>query len=325
MAGEQVLDDITVSGVDDAPAIAADVAVSDPAEDVEAVADSEESEATKAAKTLAAQRKKNDPAKDPVAKKLSIQAQIDADTRRKHDAKREADIEAARLETLRQERQRLERPEPRQEPVQQAPDFYTRPKPTVHEIGTKYSDWDAYNDDLQDWKLDERDAKKAHEAHNAAQQSYHRDVLTKADERIAAFKADHPDYDAVVNSAMIPRGAVSARAVIDHLNHSEFGAHLAYELGNDPAELARIASLPPGYAIAALGRLEAKIEMRTAAADAGPAPKTRAYTPAKPPIKPVGSSPVTSDDEGDPDDLSEAAVNAHIRRENAKDFQRRRR
>jgi hypothetical protein len=320
---EAVYDDITVSGNadagDTAPSAAPPV-VEQAAVDVdEAVGD--ESDATKAAKVLAAQRKKNDPAK----RTGSIQDEINAETARKHAAKRDADAEAARLADLRRQREDLERSPAKADEKPTAPAFYTRPRPTLDEIGAKYTDWEAYNEDLQDWKLDERDAKRDHEMQAKSQQQFQHDVLTKAQARIDAFKAEHPDYDDVVSKAMIPAGSQSARAVIDHLNHSELGAALAYELAQHPAELARIAGLPFGFAIAALGRLEHTIELRTAAADSGPAPTAPTYTPAKPPIKPVASSPVTSSDDGDPDDLSEAAINAHVKRENARDLKRRQR
>ncbi len=322
MAGETVTyDDITVSGNADEGDTAPSAAPVEEPEVVEAIAEPEESEATKAAKTLAAQRKKNDPA----VKKQSIQAQIDAETKRKHDAKREADVEEARLAEVRQRREALERPAAKTVEPEKAPEYYTRPKPKVDEIGTKYDSYEAYTEDLTDWKFDEREAKRDQERTKADTQRFQQEAATKAQERVTAFKAAHDDYDDVVSKAFVPAGAPAGDSIGLHLFHSEFGPQLAYELATHPAELARIAGLAPAFAIAALGRLEHTIEMRTAAADSGPAPTTPDYKPAKPPIKPVVSSPVTSSDDGDPDDLSEAGINAHIKRENARDLKRRQR
>lgn len=313
MAGE-VMDDITVSGTDDAPPpppVAA-APVAEPTPEAEDAA-KEPDPASEAGKALA-------------KKRGSLQERINELTREKHESKREAEAARAEVTALRRELDALRKPaEPAKEPADKTARYYTRPKPQASEIGTTYADWDAYNEDLQDWKLDERDAKKAEDARRAADERTSRDVLDAAQKRIDAFKKDHPDYDEVVAAAMIPPGAIGASTLIAHLNHSEFGPQLAYELAKDRAELARIVSLPPAYVVEALGELKATIKTRTAAAPSGPAPKAQDYKPANPPIKPVGSSPVTSDDEGDPDDLSEAAVNAHIRRENARDAQRRRR
>jgi hypothetical protein len=80
----------------------------------------------------------------------------------------------------------------------------------------------------------------------------------------------------------------------------------------------RIAALHPLKQGVALG----EIVGRLAAAKTGtprPSVKPHVISTASPPIKPPVASSLTSDDElDDADDLSEAAVNRHIRRENAR-------
>jgi hypothetical protein len=317
-------DDITVSGNADAGFA---VPVSEPVEtegeadaesDVEAVA--EESDATKAAKTLAAQKKK----KDPAFRKQSIQAEIDADIKRRTTARQEADAEEARLTKLREDRAALERPAAQKPVAAPEPDGKPRLKTYEDQIGTTYDTYaeavEAYTDARDEWR-DEQRAKSEHarasdESRTAAQRQWQ--------ERAAAFKAKTPDFDEVIHGAQIPDTA-SGRRIIAHLQRTEYGPQLAYELGTRPDELARIASLPEAFAVEALGELKAELKAREKAATTGPASSVPVKTSANPPIKPVSGSPVTSDDEGDPDDLSESAVNRHISRENARAADRRRR
>lgn len=309
MAGEAPQDyDFTVSGSPDEPApIAAHVppgpvaAIDEPDEDTPepAKADAKPDAASDAAKVL------NE-------KKRTYKQRIAEVTWQKHEAERKA----AALEQQLRERDAAK---PAAEPAKPVPDT-NRPrlKAFVDKIGSDYETYedavDAHADALIAYA---RQSDQTAQQQRLDQQTQ-RELFTKAQARIDAFKAKQPDFDPSLVASLIPRGAPSGPAVLDHFFFSEVGPELAHHLTLDPAELARIASLPYGFAIAALGRLEAKFDTRPETAPTGPAPTAPNYTPAKPPIKPVGSSPVTSDDDGDPDDLSEAAVNRHASRENAK-------
>ena len=140
--------------------------------------------------------------------------------------------------------------------------------------------------------------------------------------RIDTFKAEHADYDTVVNSVQVPNTAPAHDALFAHLQFSEMGPQLAYYLAQHPDDLSRIYSLAPGFAVAALGKLEGKLEAQSTSAP--PALKT-AQAPtlvvsnAKPPIKPLGASPVTPDDS--PDDMPFSAE--YVRQMNARDRQAR--
>ena len=255
-------------------------------------------------------------------KRRTLQKRLEAVTANWRGTERERDAAKVEAADLRKQLDALKTPaETKVEP----PAFYTRPKPTEDEIGTKYQTYGEYIEDLTEWKVDEREAKREKDSRAAEDSKSEREAIAKVQERISLFKTEHQDYDAVVNAAVIPDGAPAYRALMQHLRYSELGPQLAYELGKNQAELTRIVNLPPGFAIAALGRLEGQIELRTPAAKVGSASEPPAVTKAHPPIKPVGGSPVTSDDVGDPDDLSPAAVDAYIRRENQKEIARRRR
>lgn len=299
------VDDFTVSG--EAPNSAEETPAELPGPDSDPEPEPEPDEdtdtaASEAGKTLAAKRKSY--------KQVILEKTVNekAAQRERDDAK----AEAARLKA------ELAAKPAAEDKAPAAPQFLTRPKPSTDEIGGKYADWEAYNDDLIEWRIDERDAKKARETDAAQRESNERQIVAKVQERIAAFKAEHEDYDSVVAAALIPDGSPSYMAIMNHLRYSELGPQLAYELGKNQTELTRIAGLAPGFAVAALGRLEGTIDTRDAAAKSGTAHPV-AVTKAKPPIKPVGSSPVTSDESDDLDDLSPGAVDKHIARENAKD------
>lgn len=223
--------------------------------------------------------KEPDPAseagKELAKKRTSLQARIDQAVAQQ----RAAEARAAAAEAKLAEREAA-KGEPKADAATAA-GYYTRPEPSVDEIGTKYATYEEYTKDLAKWAYQEERAKERIEDQQTQAQQTQRDVLTKAQARIDAFKTDHADYDEVVAGAIMPQGAVAGPAIIEYLNHSEMGPQLAYALGKDPTELARIALLPPGFAIAALGKLEGKLE----------APATEpaaAVSHAPAPPKPVG-------------------------------------
>lgn len=318
-----VVDDFTVSGESDAQHVDpnARVAGAEPVAEVGGAAEGDESgdaadevdpAASEAGRTLAKQ-------------KGSYQARLNQMTAAQKQAERERDEARAEAARLKAEREAAPAAKADEKPKATEPAFYTRPEPSEDEIGTKYETWRDYMRDHANWVYDEREAKRDKETKATESERTNREAFTQVQARIAAFKAEHADYETVVASAKIPDGSPSYGAVMEHLRYSELGPQLAYELGNDPTECTRIFSLPAGFAIAALGKLEGKIESRQSAAKSGPASDAPSVTKAHPPIKPVGGSPVTSDDDGDPDDLSPAAVDKHIRTQNAKDLAARRR
>lgn len=143
---------------------------------------------------------------------------------------------------------------------------------------------------LEDFRAEQsRDAEaRAHEAR-----------LKTAQERIASFKEQHPDYDEVTQIDLPPSQA--SADIFAYLQGSDVGPQLAYELGKDRELLSRMLSQPDKFSLAAaLGKLEGRIESRSSAADRGSAPKL-VISNAKPPIKPLGSSPVVAD--ATPDDI----------------------
>lgn len=105
----------------------------------------------------------------------------------------------------------------------------------------------------------------AREAQQAAQTAWH--------ERVAAVKETHPDFDTVVTNPNLPISVTMAQA----LTAEDNGPAVAYHLGQNPAEAARIAKLAPIQQVQAIARLAVKLEQ--------PPP----VSAAPPPIKPLGS------------------------------------
>ena len=92
--------------------------------------------------------------------------------------------------------------------------------------------------------------------------------------------ADHPDFEEVAEGDNVTITPTMANAIWT----SETGPAVAYYLGQNPEEAARIAKLDPLQAIKAIGKIESRLEADTSA----PAPAAK---PRKPdPIRPVGGS-----------------------------------
>lgn len=245
-------------------------------------------------------------------KRTSLQARINELTRKAGEREREAFAANERAARLQRELEARLNP---QQP-QQASQLQHQGPPTVDQF-ENYDDFvkaqAVYAVRVEMWQAQQQQA-----AWQAQQQE--QALLQTVQAREAAFVAEHADYYDVVNSVSIPE-TPTGQAIIAHLRHADLGPALAYELGSNPAVLAEIVSRPPGFAVAALGKLEYQIEARQSAAHSGPAVPPN-VTQAKPLIKPVSGSPVASDDGEVPDDLS---LDDHIKRMNARDRAARRR
>jgi hypothetical protein len=87
-------------------------------------------------------------------------------------------------------------------------------------------------------------------------------------EATAAFREKAPDFEAVAHNPDLAITPVMA----DAIRESSRGAEIAYYLGKNPAEAARIASLPPVSQATAIARLEARIEDPQASITKAPPP-----------------------------------------------------
>lgn len=145
----------------------------------------------------------------------------------------------------------VERPQPATQPSQPArqaaqPDPNapkiepTRPKPLIEEIGAKYADWDAYQDDIVEWKLEQRDhvaklTKERDEAtntYNARKAEWDSDH-ERMTQRVATFRETHPDYDGLLAANAVDVPPPVYQAILKHDN----GPALVYHLLTHADEL----------------------------------------------------------------------------------------
>jgi hypothetical protein len=107
-------------------------------------------------------------------------------------------------------------------------------------------------------------------------------------ERVKAARAEHPDFDDVIEGAS---HVTVSPAVAQALLTSKHSARIMYKLAANPAELARVSALPPFDAAREIGRLEAELASSTAA----PSKPTRsASRPPAPPTSVSGSPTPTT-------------------------------
>lgn len=239
-------------------------------------------------------------------KKDPVQARIDKAVAAQRNAERERDALKAQLASKPAETARTE---PESTPARTA----ATPAPTYGDLAKRYAahpdypkieQFAAEADPYESWRRAESvflaDARYA-ELRVAEQAKQQQDAaLTEAQERFEAhLKAGaeaHPDFDAVMSSEFA-RTFIFPPHIVEAINVSERGGDLMHYLASHPDEARAIAALPPTQALLKLGSID-----RQEPAPSGSGSRTPLVTRAKPPIKPVGSSP-SSPDAVPPEDL----------------------
>ncbi len=203
---------------------------------------------------------------------------IDELTREKYDAQRERDY--WREQAIRNQRQ----PEQRQEQASQQHE--ASDKPTMEQHGFDVA---AYTEALYEWHK-QQDAKSAQKAKEAESEQ---ERAKRYLESVQAFAETHPDFYEVFHGGL-PVSESMAQAITETDNP----AAIAYYLGQNPEEAARIAAMSPTGASRAIGRIEAKLESQAApvAVDTARQPETKTVTKAPPPVTTLsGAPPVVKD------------------------------
>lgn len=158
-----------------------------------------------------------------------------------------------------------------------------KPKPAQAD----FQDYDVYRDAVAEWQLDERDARTARIEQDRALRAHAEQAQAAYRERYQAARAEHADFDAVMQSAVDLPITEQMEA---HITHVDAGVQIAYFLAQNRAECERIAKLPPALQIAALGKIEGKLEAaRQNPAPSGPVVPTVPQTQAPAPVKPAAS------------------------------------
>lgn len=215
------------------------------AEEASAQVDSEQSEATTDDDGL------EDTAQPEEGRKPAkgVQKRLDELTKRYREAERREE----RLLALLERQGGVAPQEAAQAPVERDP------QPNE----AQFEDYDAYQRALTKWEL--RQELKAEQRQEQ--------IAERRDRLFTAAKAKYEDFDEVVGDPSLK----ISDAMADLIFESRNGAELAYFLGNNPEESARIANLPPHRQGIEMARIEAKLS----------APKPAPKDPPPPPPKTV--------------------------------------
>lgn len=260
-----------------------------------------------------------------VDKKKKPQERIDHVTWEREQARREAATERERREALERElhalRSSRSEPAPAPRPAPQVAIDPNDPEPKeadFEEYGKfvkALSRWEA----RQEYR--EQDAQRQAHASQQTRETFHVQRATQFQSRIgttpediAAATADvHPAILQLPLSSSLQPGqrALGMHALGDALSESENPRALMRYWTEHFDDFRRLLPLHPIQVIREVGRLEARLDPAPAGSGSQPPPVSQA----KPPIRPVGSAPASSD-ESPGDDTS---FDDHIRYHNAKE------
>ena len=198
-----------------------------------------------------------------------------------------------RIDRLTQEKYRLraELDFLRSQQPQQAQPAQQAQQPSQAPKLEQYNSIEEYLDALADHKASqkfdhlakEREAKESQTRQQQEVAKLHESYTKQTEQARHAYS----DFDDVVQDPDLPISQAMAEAIMRSAN----GADVAYYLGKNPAEAARLANLDPFSAAVEIGRIAATVVR----------PQPRKASSAPPPIQPVGTraTPVT-----DPDKMS---------------------
>lgn len=110
----------------------------------------------------------------------------------------------------------------------------------------------------------------------------------KFNESEAAFRAEHPDYDAVTRDPSLP----ITKAMADEIADTDNPPAIAYYLGQNPNEAAAIAQMTERQMARAIGRIEAKLSAPIATQPDQPRqPEPKTVTRAPAPVTTLSGAP----------------------------------
>lgn len=269
----------------EAPA-AAVVAVSEAAPPVVKVEPVVEAEPEAKAKVDPEAEPEADP-EDKGGKKDKLQERFSKITRDREEARREAVRQSERAEAA---EQKLREAEAKLNPKKEA-DASARPNKD------DFTDAFEYAEKLAEWSAKQALAKRDTEEAEKSAKAEQAKVIAAWESRQNAFRAETPDYDAMVSSSDIQ---VSDQ-VRDAILESEVGPQILHHLASNPEIADAINAKSVAAALRQIGRLEAKFEERPAAPAVKAAPEPAKQAPAKistapAPITPIKGGAVVADD-----------------------------
>jgi hypothetical protein len=178
------------------------------------------------------------------------------------------------------ERRKLERLMQQQQPAQapqvQATGDGEPAKPSISQFQT-VEEYDAAMSAWADKRAEYKESVKEKQQAELRQKQAQHEILAAHEDREDSARDKYPDYDTVVGNQNLPITVVMA----DAIRMSDVGPDVAYHLGQNLQEAARIAKLPPLLQVKEIGKLEVKLAS---------APPAREVSSAPPPIRPLRGS-----------------------------------
>ena len=160
-----------------------------------------------------------------------------------------------------------------QQQPQQAKSAEEKPQPS------QFTDAFEYAEALADWSAEQalvrRDKEDLQRRADEAQQK----VISNWAQKVAAAKADIPDFDVMVASS----GVAVSDPIRDAILESDVGPQILYHLAKEDDLAKKIASMSPYAALREIGKLEAKFEKQPETKQSNPVGKSKA----PPPISPI--------------------------------------
>jgi hypothetical protein len=264
-----------LSATSDMPVITPPEPAAEPASPPEpAAAAAEPAETTPAPEAPVEGEPPAKPAKTGVQERFS-----ELTAKRKEAEARAAEAESQRLAReaeLAEARAELER-------LKNPPKTENEPEPNPRPKRADFNDPDAYDEAVILWatgnaaaaiprQLAEQRAAALEQQRKAATDAQARATNEAWQAKVETFKSEKPDFEDVALSKDVAVTPIMGNMILN----AENGPAMAYYLGQNPAEAARIAALPPPRQAIEMGRISIKLET--------PPPVSKA----PPPIKPVG-------------------------------------
>jgi hypothetical protein len=160
-----------------------------------------------------------------------------------------------------------------QQQPQQAKNADEKPQPS------QFTDAFEYAEALADWSAEQalvrRDKEDLQRRADEAQQK----VISSWANKVAAAKAEIPDFDDMVASS----GVAVSDPIRDAILESDVGPQILYHLAKEDDLAKKIASMSPYAALREIGKLEAKFEKQPETKQSNPVGKSKA----PPPISPI--------------------------------------
>lgn len=174
-------------------------------------------------------------------------------------------------------------PQPKAEKVRAKPNLEDKDK----DGKPKYASWEEYNEELIDWKAEQKfteyrkNEEKARQDAIVAQKN--KVILDSWNGRITKAAEKYADFaEVALDDKNGPGSRISPGSVVDAwILDSDLGAEILYHFGKDRNDLERIGAMHPIGAARELAKLEAKLSGEP----------VKAPTPTEPPVKTTKTPP----------------------------------